>query len=144
MHCAQVLGIPAHLMFTMPWSATRAFPHPLANVQLTDTDLNMTNFLSYGLVDMITWQGLGDVINHWRRTSLNLEPLPTMVGANMANIIKVPFTYCWSPALIPKPFDWPNYIGNDSTPFFAQELLLISHRRLWLLLSRCAILHTMS
>lgn len=30
-HCAQALGVPLHLMFTMPWSSTRAFPHPLAN-----------------------------------------------------------------------------------------------------------------
>jgi hypothetical protein len=57
MHCAQAMGIPVHLMFTMPWTATRAFPHPLANVQLADTDPKTTNFLSYGLVDMMTWQG---------------------------------------------------------------------------------------
>jgi len=56
-HCAEALSIPVHLMFTMPWSATRAFPHPLANVEVTDTDPNVTNFLSYGLVDMLTWQG---------------------------------------------------------------------------------------
>ncbi len=56
-HCAQALGIPVHLMFTMPWSATRSFPHPLANVQITDTDPTTTNYLSYGLVDMMTWQG---------------------------------------------------------------------------------------
>ena len=56
-HCAEALSIPVHMMFTMPWSPTRAFPHPLANVQVTDTDPNVTNFLSYGLVDMLTWQG---------------------------------------------------------------------------------------
>jgi hypothetical protein len=37
-HCAQALGVPLHLMFTMPWSATRAFPHPLANLQNVPTD----------------------------------------------------------------------------------------------------------
>lgn len=57
MHCAEALGIPVHMMFTMPWTATRAFPHPLANVEVTDSDPNVTNFLSYGLVDMLTWQG---------------------------------------------------------------------------------------
>jgi sterol 3beta-glucosyltransferase len=56
-HCAQALGIPVHLMSTMPWSATRAFPHPLANIQIADVDPNTSNFLSYGLVNMITWQG---------------------------------------------------------------------------------------
>lgn len=126
MHCAQAMGIPVHLMFTMPWSPTRAFPHPLANVQLSDTDPTATNFLSYGLVDMMTWQGLGDVINHFRRKTLNLETLPQMVGANLASDLKIPFTYCWSPALIPKPFDWPSHIdvcgfffrnAPDYTPF---------------------------
>ncbi|PVH82903.1 glycosyltransferase family 1 protein [Cadophora sp. DSE1049] len=126
MHCAQAMGIPVHLMFTMPWSPTRAFPHPLANVQLSDTDPTATNFLSYGLVDMMTWQGLGDVINHFRRKTLNLETLPQMVGANLAADLKIPFTYCWSPALIPKPFDWPSHIdvcgfffrnSPDYTPF---------------------------
>lgn len=28
-HCAEKLGIPLHMMFTMPWSPTKFFPHPL-------------------------------------------------------------------------------------------------------------------
>ena len=28
-HCAQALGIPLHMMFTMPWTATKSYPHPL-------------------------------------------------------------------------------------------------------------------
>jgi sterol 3beta-glucosyltransferase len=39
-HCAQVLGIPVHLIFTMPWSATKAFPHPLTNIHIADMDPN--------------------------------------------------------------------------------------------------------
>jgi sterol 3beta-glucosyltransferase len=31
-HCAQKLGIPLHMVFTMPSSPTAAFPHPLGNV----------------------------------------------------------------------------------------------------------------
>ena len=56
-HCAQALGIPVHLMFTMPWSPTRAFPHPLANVQGPLTDTGIANYMSYGLVEWLTWQG---------------------------------------------------------------------------------------
>lgn len=33
-HCAENLGIPLHVMFTMPYSPTRAFPHPMTNIQL--------------------------------------------------------------------------------------------------------------
>jgi hypothetical protein len=32
-HCAQALGIPLHMMFTMPWTATKSFPHPLGKTQ---------------------------------------------------------------------------------------------------------------
>jgi UDP:flavonoid glycosyltransferase YjiC (YdhE family) len=56
-HCAQALGVPVHLMFTMPWSTTRAFPHPLANMKYSGTDLTFGNYLSYSIVDFLTWQG---------------------------------------------------------------------------------------
>lgn len=56
-HCAQALGIPVHLMFTMPWTATRAFSHPLANVQSHNVDPKVSNYLSFGAVEMMTWQG---------------------------------------------------------------------------------------
>ncbi|KAF7898331.1 hypothetical protein EAF00_004777 [Botryotinia globosa] len=118
-HCAQALSIPLHLMFTMPWSPTRAFPHPLANIQNGDADPRTANYLSYGLVDMMTWQGLSDVINLWRKKALNLEAVPAMAGMGLAEALKIPFTYCWSPALIPKPMDWPSYI--DVCGFFFRE-----------------------
>ncbi|KAF4337198.1 sterol glucosyltransferase [Fusarium beomiforme] len=56
-HCAQALGIPLHMMFTMPWTATRSFPHPLANVKSENMDPRASNYLSYGVVDLMTWQG---------------------------------------------------------------------------------------
>ena len=31
-HCAEKLQIPLHIMFTMPWSPTTAFAHPLSNI----------------------------------------------------------------------------------------------------------------
>lgn len=46
-HCAQALSVPLHLVFTMPWSPTRAFPHPLANItNASTTNLQLANFLS--------------------------------------------------------------------------------------------------
>jgi hypothetical protein len=56
-HCAQALGIPVHMMFTMPWTSTRAFPHPLANLKNADGKEGAANHLSYGVVDWLTWQG---------------------------------------------------------------------------------------
>ncbi|KAF7369031.1 Glycosyltransferase family 1 protein [Mycena venus] len=121
-HCAQVLGIPVHLMFTMPWTSTRAFSHPLANIKYTSTDPGIANYISYGVVeffDMAGLHSLGDVINKWRHHSLDLEPVPLTEGPSLAETLKIPFTYCWSPALVPKPVDWPAHI--DVCGFFFRE-----------------------
>jgi UDP:flavonoid glycosyltransferase YjiC (YdhE family) len=119
-HIAEKLGIPLHIMFTMPWSPTQAFPHPLANVISTNCDLPMTNFITYALIDMMTWQGLGDVINRFRQKTLNLEPVSIMWAPGMASRLRIPHTYCWSPALIPKPGDWGNHI--DISGFYFLNL----------------------
>ncbi|KAK8224342.1 hypothetical protein HDK77DRAFT_504114 [Phyllosticta capitalensis] len=117
-HCAQALGIPVHLMFTMPWTNTRAFPHPLANIKSKDTDKSFANYISYSIVELLTWQGLGDVINKWR-VSIDLEPVPVTEGHNLNKTLQIPFTYCWSPALVPKPADWQSHI--DVCGFFFRE-----------------------
>ncbi|ETS84585.1 hypothetical protein PFICI_02610 [Pestalotiopsis fici W106-1] len=109
-HVAEKLGIPLHLMFTMPWSPTRAFPQPLANIQSSNTDPVTTNYVSYALVEMMTWQGLGDVINRFRTKILDLDPLSLIWAPGVLTRLRIPYTYCWSPALIPKPNDWGNHI----------------------------------
>ncbi|TVY73273.1 Sterol 3-beta-glucosyltransferase UGT80B1 [Lachnellula suecica] len=105
-HCAERLGIPLHLMFTFPYTPTQAFPHPLANIKKTNVDPGYANFMSYPLVEMMTWQGLGDLINNFRVKTLGLEPVSTLWAPGQLYRLKVPFTYLWSPGLIPKPSDW--------------------------------------
>ncbi|KAM0645102.1 hypothetical protein ACHAQF_001066 [Verticillium nonalfalfae] len=56
-HCAQALGIPVHIMFTMPWSSTTAFPHPLVNLKNVDVKPGVANYVSYSVVEWMTWQG---------------------------------------------------------------------------------------
>jgi UDP:flavonoid glycosyltransferase YjiC (YdhE family) len=114
-HCAEALGIPLHMMFTMPWTATTSFPHPLANISNGTKNPKLANYLSYVMVEIMTWQGLGDVINSWRNR-IGLEPVPSTEGPMLVSTLSIPFTYCWSPALIPKPDDWPANI--DVSGFF--------------------------
>jgi hypothetical protein len=94
-HCAEKLGIPLHLMFAIPWSPTQSFPHPLANVKSTNADRDRTNFMSYALVEMMTWQGLGDIINTFRHKILNLQPMSLMWAPGLSSRLRIPFTYCW-------------------------------------------------
>jgi hypothetical protein len=79
----------------MPWSPTQSFPHPLANIQSSNTDVNIANFVSYALVEMMTWQGLGDVINRFRERALGLDPISLIWAPGMLSRLRVPYTYCW-------------------------------------------------
>ncbi|CAM1510161.1 Fc.00g004960.m01.CDS01 [Cosmosporella sp. VM-42] len=119
-HIAEKLGIPLHMMFTMPWSPTRMFPHPLANIQSSNADDVLTSYMSYTLVEMMTWQGLGDVINRFREKALDLPPLSMIWAPGLLARLKIPWTYCWSPALIPKPNDWGR--GIDIAGFYFLNL----------------------
>ncbi|KAL3423468.1 glycosyltransferase family 28 domain-containing protein [Phlyctema vagabunda] len=118
-HIAEKLGLPLHIMFTMPWSPTQSFPHPLANIQSSNADVNMTNFVSYALVEMMTWQGLGDVINRFRERALGLDPISLIWAPGMLSRLRIPYTYCWSPALIPKPKDWGQHISISGFYFLS-------------------------
>ncbi|KAF2493203.1 UDP-Glycosyltransferase/glycogen phosphorylase [Lophium mytilinum] len=105
-HIAERLGIPLHMMFTFPYTPTVQFPHPLANIRASNLDANYTNFMSYPLVEMMTWQGLGDLINKFRTTMLGLEQVSTIWAPGQLYRLRVPYTYMWSPSLVPKPSDW--------------------------------------
>ncbi|KAK6442264.1 hypothetical protein LTR95_001514 [Oleoguttula sp. CCFEE 5521] len=87
-------------MFTMPYSPTQSFPHPLANVQSSNADPQVTNYISYAMIEVMSWQGVGDVINRFRAKCLGLDPV----------------SVTWAPALVPKPKDWASHI---SVPGFA-------------------------
>jgi len=107
-HIAERLGVPLHIMFTFPYSPTQQFPHPLANIKpsKSNVDANYANFMSYPLVEMMTWQGLGDIVNKFRVKTLGLEPVSSLWAPGALYRMKVPYTYMWSQELIPKPKDW--------------------------------------
>jgi UDP:flavonoid glycosyltransferase YjiC (YdhE family) len=52
-HCAEKLQIPLHIMFTMPWSPTIAFPHPLANIDSSIGPKEKINLYSYDVIEML-------------------------------------------------------------------------------------------
>ncbi|ETS85707.1 hypothetical protein PFICI_03732 [Pestalotiopsis fici W106-1] len=109
-HCAEALGVPLHLMFTFPYTPTQAFPHPLASIKKSNVDPGYTNFMSYPLVEMMVWQGLGDLVNNFRVKTLGLDPVSTLWAPGSTYRLHVPFTYLWSPGIVPKPEDWGDEI----------------------------------
>jgi UDP:flavonoid glycosyltransferase YjiC (YdhE family) len=108
-HCAEALHIPLHMVFTMPWSPTSAFPHPFARID-PGRHRPVQNFLSYGAVELLIWSGIGDLVNAFRREILALPPLGLDDGAALLEDHQVPFTYLWPDVLVPRPADWGSHI----------------------------------
>lgn len=79
----------------MPWSPTREFPQPIANIRSSGNGPGATNESSYMIVEMMTWQGLGDIINKFRREVLALPELSQSAAVTMIERLRVPYTYCW-------------------------------------------------
>ncbi len=69
------------------------------------------------LVEMMVWQGLGDLVNDFRVKTLGLDPVSTLWAPGATYRLHVPFTYLWSPGLVPKPEDWGDEIDVSGFVF---------------------------
>lgn len=99
-HVAEALKIPLHIFFTMPWTPTSEFPHPLSRVK------QQAGYrLSYQIVDSMIWLGIRDMINDLRKKKLKLRPV-TYLSGSQGSESDTPHGYIWSPHLVPKPKDW--------------------------------------
>ncbi|XP_020550282.1 sterol 3-beta-glucosyltransferase UGT80A2-like isoform X3 [Sesamum indicum] len=99
-HVAEALKIPIHIFFTMPWTPTSEFPHPLSRVKQS-----AGYRLSYQIVDSLIWLGIRDMINDVRKKKLKLRPV-TYLSGSQGSESDIPHGYIWSPHLVPKPQDW--------------------------------------
>ena len=63
---------------------------------------------------------MGDLINEFRKDVLGLSTLHTRQAVRLMIDERVPYTYCWSPSLVPKPKDWDSHI--DISGFFFLDL----------------------
>lgn len=61
-----------------------------------------------------------DIINEFRKNTLGLPGLHTRQAVRLMIDEHVPYTYCWSPSLVPKPKDWGSHI--DVSGFFFLNL----------------------
>ncbi|XP_057503866.1 sterol 3-beta-glucosyltransferase UGT80B1-like isoform X2 [Actinidia eriantha] len=99
-HIAEALGVPLHILFTMPWTPTYEFPHPLARVPQS-----AGYWLSYIVVDLLIWWSIRGYINDFRKRKLKLDPIAYFSLYN-GSISHLPTAYMWSPNVMPKPSDW--------------------------------------
>jgi len=102
------LEVPAFIVPVMPMHPTRAFPSHMtpSNIKLG----GIYNRLTYSFTYQLIWQFIRQPINQWRREMLGLPFTPLFSHPlSRMNKQKIPFLYGFSPSLLPKPIDWPDW-----------------------------------
>ncbi|KAF4677785.1 hypothetical protein FOL47_010379 [Perkinsus chesapeaki] len=107
-HIAERLGVPLHMFFPMPWSRTKLLGHPMSSKELNDNPY--WRELSYSWFDQMQWHGMSAAVNKYRKKVLHIPKIGMWHSAgSLLEEWGVPFSYCFSPSLFPKPPDWgPN------------------------------------
>ncbi|MFG1998463.1 glycosyltransferase [Spirillospora sp. NPDC048911] len=107
-HIGEHLGVPWAFVHFQPSQPTRAFPHPFVpQARFLGAWANKASFLA---VDQIAWQLSRPFINPWRRDDLRLSPLSLRGPMHKVRSQRRPVLACFSPAVVPRPADWPSYV----------------------------------
>lgn len=46
-------------------------------------------------MDMMIWEGLGDLVNKFRKKTLSLDALDSITGPSLLPRLEIPFSYLW-------------------------------------------------
>ena len=106
---AEKLGVPCYAASLPPISPTNSFPHPAAPIELHLGGIY--NRLTYLLFDQLLWRSVRPSVNQWRQETLKLPPVSSLSGpAYRLHRKQLPFLYGYSPSLLPKPSEWPDWL----------------------------------
>ncbi len=118
-HCAEALNAPLHMMFTMPWTPTRMFPHPMTHLD-PGGHHPVRHYLSYSVANTLMWAGVADLLNGFRERTLGLAALDLAHGTSLLDDAEVPMTYLFPEGLVPRPPDWGPYVDLTNFVFWDQ------------------------
>lgn len=105
-HAAESLGIPSGALALYPTQSTGSFPHHLS--RLYRSWGGPVNRLSHFAIQQLFWQPDREWVNAWRR-DLGLAPLSWAGPAAHLRRRRIPHFFGYSPAVIPRPADWPEW-----------------------------------
>jgi sterol 3beta-glucosyltransferase len=107
-HIAQKLMVPGYIASLQPISRSRYFPAVWSPTRLQLGD--RYNLISHIAVEQAFWQIFRKATNRWRRQVLDLPPIPFTGPFGKPEWKRQPFLYGYSPSVIPKPADWPEWL----------------------------------
>ncbi|WP_216322238.1 glycosyltransferase [Deinococcus aestuarii] len=103
---AERLARPLIEAHVVPLTPTREFPGPLLPAGAARLG-GTFNRLSYGLIRQAMWQGFRAADTDLRRGVLGLPPAPLLGPRPPRGPVTPPVLYGVSPAVLPRPADWP-------------------------------------
>lgn len=107
-HVAEALGVPSFQAALQPQPPTRAFPTlPLAGRWNLG---GLGNRMTHVLYQQFAWQALRPMLNPWRRDVLGIATLPVSGPFRVMRRRRTPVLHGFSPLVLPKPRDWPEWI----------------------------------
>ncbi len=100
-HVAELHGIPAIGAFLAPMTRTREFGNPMVRF--------LPNALSHTAFEQTMWQFIRRDMNQWR-ADMGLAPFPWNGPYRRIVEEEMPILYGFSPTLVPRPADWPDFL----------------------------------
>ena len=108
----EVRGTPVMGGWLAPTTPTRAFPTPgFAYRAPRSTWDERRNWISHLVAEQLMWQPSRTRVNAWRRCDLAAPPLPYLGPFAAQRTADYPVCYAYSPAVLPRPSDWPEWIA---------------------------------
>jgi sterol 3beta-glucosyltransferase len=104
---AEALGIPGIAAPLQPLTRTRAFSMMGFPAFSLGAKLN---WLSYLIGEQLLWQPFRTVLNRWRKEKLGLSPISIQGPFTSVYKDRHPWLYGFSPSVITKPVDWPEWV----------------------------------
>jgi UDP:flavonoid glycosyltransferase YjiC (YdhE family) len=107
-HVAEQRGVPACSAEYLPRLPTGEYPSHLVPGRRSLGRIG--NRLSHTAANQMMWRTRRPGVNEWRTTDLGLPPLPWLAGqARSMARDRLPRLCGYSPAVVPRPRDWPRY-----------------------------------
>eukprot|EP01119_Soliformovum_irregulare_P025351 TRINITY_DN9358_c0_g1_i3.p1 TRINITY_DN9358_c0_g1~~TRINITY_DN9358_c0_g1_i3.p1 ORF type:complete len:929 (-),score=305.44 TRINITY_DN9358_c0_g1_i3:180-2966(-) len=106
-HVAEKLKIPFFGAFTMPYTKTSQYPHAFAVPETPKGQ--MYNTMTHVIIQSVFWQPIRGQVNQFRG-EIGLPSIGAAYGDPYYSK-RIPFLYCFSPLLVPKPPDWGDEVN---------------------------------
>lgn len=123
-HIAEKLGVPAFAVAISPFTRTRTMPS--INFAPRAWLGGGYNLLTHTMTERLFFMPPpSKQINLWRQQTLGLKPLPGKGHmGTFRNSPAIPVLYSFSPVLVPRPPDWPDWVHMDGYWFSEPDATL--------------------